>query len=95
VYASGGEFSSEGGQRFMAQDSFKRFRYAAASINLFGLMLSVATWAFKVFAPHTHGVQPLAQFIRTLGVFFWILGLLLFIAAWIAEGFAGDGVGAE
>jgi hypothetical protein len=87
--------SSEDGQTFMAQNSFKRFRYAAGSINLFGLMLCVGKWAFNVLAPHTHGVRPLAQFIWTLGVFCWILGLLLFIAAWIAEGLAGDRLGAK
>jgi hypothetical protein len=88
-------FQAEDGQRFMAQDTLKRFRYAAGSINLFGLILSVETWAFNVLAQPTYGVKPMAQFIWTLGVFCWILGLLLFIAAWIAEGFAGDSLGAE
>ena len=69
----------------MAQDNFKRFRYVAGSINFFGLMLSVETWACHVWAPRTHGVQPIAQFSWTLGLFCWVLGLLLFIAAWIAE----------
>ena len=73
----------------MAQNSFKRFRYAAGSMNLFGLTLSVGTWAFKVWV-HTPSHPYPISFIWTLGVSCWVLGLLLFIASWIAEGFAGD-----
>jgi hypothetical protein len=79
------------GQRFVAQKSFKRFRYAAGSMNLFGLILSVGTWAFKVWVrTHTPSHAYRISFIWTVGVFCWVLGLLLFIASWIAEGFAGD-----
>jgi hypothetical protein len=79
------------GQRFMAQNSFKRFRYAAGSMNLFGLILSVGTYAFKVWVrTHTPSHPYPISFIWTLGVFCWVLGLLLFIAPWIAERFAVD-----
>jgi hypothetical protein len=90
VYALGGEISKpKTAKRFMAQSSLKRFQYAAGSINLFGLMLSAGTWALNAWL-RTHAPSgPYLSFIWTLGVFCWILGLLLFIAAWIAEGFAG------
>jgi hypothetical protein len=79
------------GQRFMAQNSFKKFRYAAGSMNLFGLILSVGTWTFKVWVrTHTPSHPYPIGFIWTLGVSCWVLGLLLFIASWIADGFAGD-----
>jgi hypothetical protein len=79
----------------MAQNSFKRFRYAAGSMNLFGLILSAGTWACNArLRTHTPS-GPHFSFIWTLGVFCWILGLLLFIAAWIAEGFAGGRRGAK
>jgi hypothetical protein len=79
----------------MAQDSFKRLRYAAGFINLFGLMLSAGTWAFNVwFHKHTPSGRYLT-FIWTLGAFCWILGLSLFIATWVAEGFAGGRWGAR
>jgi hypothetical protein len=79
------------GERFKVQNSFKRFWYAAGSINLFVLILSVGTWAFKVWLRTHMPSRPYPiSFIWTLGVFCWFLGLLLFIAAWIAEGFAGD-----
>jgi predicted PurR-regulated permease PerM len=70
----------------MEQTSFKRLRFAAVSINLFGLVLSVGTWIFRIWlrtramsCPHPIG------FTWTLGVFCWLLGLIMFIAAWIAE----------
>ncbi len=74
----------------MGQNSYRRFRCAAASINLFGLTLSVGSWLFGVW-PGTHAPSNpnLISFTRTLGVFCWILGLLLFIASWIAEKAAG------
>jgi predicted PurR-regulated permease PerM len=75
----------------MAQSSFRRLWYAAASINLFGLVLSAGTWAFKVWLrTHTPSRPYPISFTWTLGVFCWVLGLLLFIAAWIAEGLADD-----
>ena len=75
----------------MAQNGLRRFRYVAGSINLFGLTLSVGVWAFKVWFPTRTPAGPYwISFISTLGAFCWILGLLLFGAAWIAEGFAGD-----
>jgi hypothetical protein len=84
-------FQAERRQRSMAQNNFRRFRYTAGSINLFGLMLSVGTWAFKVWLrTHTLSGPYWINFIWTLGVFCWVLGLLLFSAAWIAEGFASD-----
>jgi hypothetical protein len=91
VYASGGEvFKPKTAKSFMAQNSLKRFRYAAGSINLFGLMLSAGTWAFNVWLrTHTPSGSYLS-FIWTIGVFCWVLGLLLFIASWIAERFAVD-----
>ena len=69
-------------------NSFRRLRYAAASINLFGLVLSLGSWIFKVWL-RTHAAWRLNPigFTWTLGVFCWILGLILFVAAWIAEGF--------
>jgi hypothetical protein len=96
VYAFGGEvFKPKTAQRFMAQSSLKRFQYAAGSINLFGLMLSAGTWAFNAWRHTRTPSGPYFSFIWTLGVFCWILGLLLFIAAWIAEGFAGGRRGAK
>jgi hypothetical protein len=75
----------------MAQKGFKRFRYAAGSMNLFGLVLSVGTWAFKVWVrTHTPSHPYPISFIWTLGVFCWVMGLLLFITSWIGEGFAGE-----
>jgi hypothetical protein len=96
VYAFGGEvFKPKTAKRFMAQSSLKRIQYAAGSINLFGLMLSAGTWAFNAWLrTHTPSGTHFS-FIWTLGVFCWILGLLLFIAAWIAEGFAGGRRGAK
>jgi hypothetical protein len=81
-------FSSRTAKRIMPKNSLKRLRYAAGSINLFGLTLSAGTWVFNVWLrTHTPSGQYLG-FIWTLGVFCWIVGLLLFIAAWIKEGFA-------
>ena len=78
----------------MVQNGLKRLRYAAGSINLFGLILSAGTWAFDVwFHKHTPSGRYLA-FSWTLGVFCWILGLFLFIAAWVAESFPGGRWGA-
>jgi predicted PurR-regulated permease PerM len=78
----------------MVQNGLKRLRYAAGSINLFGLMLSAGTWAFDVwFHKHTPSGRYLA-FSWTLGVFCWILGLFLFIAAWVAESCSGSRWGA-
>jgi hypothetical protein len=72
----------------MARNGFKRLRYAAVSINLFGLILSFGTWTFEMWL-RTHPLShPYAvDFIRTIGVFCWVLGLLVFIALWIVEGF--------
>jgi hypothetical protein len=39
---------------------------------------------------HTPSHPYPISFIWTLGVSCWVLGLLLFIASWIAEGFPGD-----
>jgi hypothetical protein len=74
--------------KFMTRNSLKQFRYAAGSVNLFGLMLSAGTWACNI-CLCTHPLSGTYRaFIRTLGVFCWTLGLLLFIIAWVAEGFA-------
>jgi hypothetical protein len=64
----------------------RRLRYAAVSINLFGLILSVGTWGVEVW----HRGQPLPVLLHinstwTLGVFCWLLGLLMFIVVWIVE----------
>ena len=70
----------------MAQ--FRRLRYVAASINLFGLILSAGTWAFQVGHPQpTLSTAHLIRFAWTVGVFCWLLGPFLFIATWIANSF--------
>jgi hypothetical protein len=81
--------------KFMTHHSLKRVRYAAASVNLFGLMLSAGTWALNLWLRTHRFPGPYLAFIWTVGVFCWILGLLLFIAAWVAEGFAGGRWGAR
>jgi hypothetical protein len=34
------------------KDGLRRLRYAAVSISLFGLLLTVGTWAFQVWLEH-------------------------------------------
>jgi hypothetical protein len=70
----------------MTQNSIKRLRHAAGYINLFGLMLSLGTWASDVWFRTLLVSGTYLAFIWTLGVFCWILGLVLFITAWVAEG---------
>jgi hypothetical protein len=73
----------------MKQSTLRRFRFAAGSLNLFGLVLSAGTWASNIW-PRTHPLSgTYLAFVWTFGVFCWVLGLLLFITAWAAEGFAG------
>ena len=70
----------------MAQNSFKRLRYAAVCINLIGLVLSAWTWTYRIYS-HTRTMSrphPI-QFTWTLGVFCWLVGLIMFIAVWIVE----------
>ena len=67
---------------------FRRLRYAAVSISLFGLFLSLGTWGFEAWR-RSHPIPALLplgsiDFIWTLGVFCWLLGLLMFIIAWVA-----------
>jgi hypothetical protein len=68
------------------RDDLRRFRYAAASINIFGLLLSVGSWAFQVWYPPTR--PNLTSFTWTLGAVCWLFGLILFIITWIVEGSA-------
>jgi hypothetical protein len=70
------------------RDDLRRFRYAAASTNIFGLLLSVGTWAFRVWYPPTH--LSLTNFTRTLGAACWLFGLTVLIISWIVEGSAGE-----
>jgi hypothetical protein len=76
----------------MARNGLKKLRYAAVSVNLLGLILSVGTWAFNIWA-RTHSPSRLyrVDLIWTAGVFWWVLGLIMFIAVWIVEGFADNG----
>jgi hypothetical protein len=76
----------------MAQNGFKKLRYAAVSVNLLGSILSLVTWAFSIWV-RTHLPSPLyrVDLIWTAGVFCWVLGLIMFIAVWIVEGFADNG----
>ena len=70
----------------MAQNSFRRLRYAAVCINLFGLVLSAGTWTVRIWL-RTHAISrphPI-ELTWTLGVFCWLLGLIMFIAVWIVE----------
>ena len=75
----------------MTRNSIKRFRYAAGYINLFGLMLSIGTWASDVWFRIPLRSDTYLAFIWALGVFCWILGLVLFITAWVAERNASNG----
>jgi hypothetical protein len=88
VYASSGVFKPKTKNRFMPQNSLKRIQYAAGFINLLGLMLSAGAWAFDVWL-RTNISGSYLRSIWTLGVFCWILGLLLFIAAWVTEASPG------
>jgi hypothetical protein len=59
----------------MARSSFRRLRYAGAPIGLFGLILSVGTWAFRVWLrTHTASRPHMISFTWTLGIFCWVLG---------------------
>lgn len=68
---------------------FRRLRYTAVSINLFGLILSLGTWSIEVWH-RGHPLRVLWSINSTwkLGVFCWILGLLMFVNLWIVEDFA-------
>jgi hypothetical protein len=70
----------------MTQDSYRRLRYAGFSINLFGMLLSIGTWAYRMWL-RTHTVtQPYhTDLAWTLGGFCWLLGLLLFVRGWVGE----------
>ena len=62
-------FGADDRFKFMTQNSLKRFRYAAGSINLFGLMLSAGAWAFSVLH-RTHALPgTYLGFMWTFGVF--------------------------
>jgi hypothetical protein len=77
------------GGALMSRCGFRRLRYAAASINLLGLILSLGTWGVEVWLrAHPLPVLLPINLTWTLGVFCWLLGLLMFIVVWIAEGFA-------
>jgi hypothetical protein len=49
-------------------------------------MLSLGTWGSDVWFRTLLLSGTYLAFIWTLGVFCWILGLVLFITAWVAEG---------
>jgi hypothetical protein len=67
-----------------ARNDLPRFRYAAASINIFGLLLSVATWAFRAWHLPLH--PDLTDFGWTLGAVCWLFGLIVLIITWIVDG---------
>lgn len=73
----------------MPQNSFKKLRYTAASINLFGLTLSVGTWGYRVWLrTHTPAHQYPTGFTWPFGIFCWVFGLTMFVTIHIVEGFA-------
>jgi hypothetical protein len=67
----------------MTQDQSRRLRFAGASINLFGLILSVGTWAYRVWLRSQFPLPAqYTDFAWTLGGFCWVVGLLLFLGGW-------------
>ena len=84
-----GSMVGRGGALMAVRCGFRRLRFAAASINLLGLILSLGTWGVEVWLrAHPLPVLFPINLTRTLGVFCWLLGLLMFIVVWIAEGIA-------
>jgi hypothetical protein len=74
-------------QRFMAQKRFNELRYTAVSIHLLGLILSVGTWAFdvRIRANTPARLHPVDMTVWTVGVYCWLLGLILFVTTLIVE----------
>jgi hypothetical protein len=68
-----------------ARNGLRRLRYAAVSINIFGLLLTVGTWAYQVWlrTPPPTRAYPTSF---TLGAVCWLFGLIMFIITWIVEG---------
>lgn len=72
------------------KDGLRRLRYAAIFISLFGLLLTVGTWAFQV-RLRAHSLTRPYPTSFTLGAVCWLFGLIMFIITWIVEDSTGRG----